>query len=125
MYPGWYSGRTIHIHVRIRTFNGSSTTFDYTTQLFFDEPVNSAVLATSPYNSRGTSKDTSNAADSICQQEASAGNVLLVPLAGATSSGYRGAATISLSGLPSSGSSGSVDASLAKAKFQRHHGGSG
>jgi protocatechuate 3,4-dioxygenase beta subunit len=24
IYPGWYSGRTIHIHVRIRTFNGQT-----------------------------------------------------------------------------------------------------
>ncbi len=88
IYPGWYNGRTIHIHVRVRVFDGSTATFNYTTQIFFSESDNSAVIATSPYNSRGTSKDTPNASDMIYQQEAQAGNVLLPTLSGNTSRGF-------------------------------------
>src|SRR5262249_49294581 len=64
IYPGWYSGRTIHIHFRIRTFSGSTTTTNFTSQLFFDEAVNEQVLARAPYNSRGA-RDTTNAGDMI------------------------------------------------------------
>ena len=34
IFPGWYQGRTIHIHMKFRVFDGSSTTYDYSTQLF-------------------------------------------------------------------------------------------
>src|SRR5438477_2608612 len=30
IYPGWYSGRTIHIHFRVRTFDGATTTTNFT-----------------------------------------------------------------------------------------------
>jgi protocatechuate 3,4-dioxygenase beta subunit len=64
IYPGWYEGRTLHIHVRVRTFAEDETTFIFTTQIFFDEEINAAVLATSPYNQR-PERDTTNATDSI------------------------------------------------------------
>ena len=65
IYPGWYAGRTIHIHVEARLFDASgNTTYAFTSQLFFDDAVNDVVMATSPYNSRGT-RDTRNAQDSI------------------------------------------------------------
>ena len=64
IYPGWYEGRTLHIHVRVRTFAEDETTFIFTTQIFFDEKINAAVLATSPYNQR-PERDTTNATDSI------------------------------------------------------------
>lgn len=90
VYPGWYSGRTIHIHMRVRTFDGTTTTNDYTTQLFFDESDNNAVVATTDY-ARGTrTRDTTNAADSIYQQEVSDGGAVLVPLTGDTTNGYAG-----------------------------------
>jgi protocatechuate 3,4-dioxygenase beta subunit len=124
IYPGWYSGRTIHIHVRVRVFSGSSTTFNYTTQIFFSESDNSTVIATSPYNSRGTSKDTSNASDMIYQQEAQAGNVLLPTLAGDTSSGFSGTVSVGLNGLPSGGGGGDtkVEANLVSREFGEHKG---
>jgi protocatechuate 3,4-dioxygenase beta subunit len=33
IYPGWYQGRAIHIHDKIRTFNGSEKTLEWTSQL--------------------------------------------------------------------------------------------
>jgi protocatechuate 3,4-dioxygenase beta subunit len=64
VYPGWYSGRTVHIHIRIRLFTGTTATYDFLTQLFFDDALTDAVDSMSPYNARGT-RDTRNAADSI------------------------------------------------------------
>jgi protocatechuate 3,4-dioxygenase beta subunit len=124
IYPGWYSGRTIHIHVRVRVFSDSTTTFNYTTQIFFSESDSSAVIATSPYNSRGVAKDTSNASDMIYQQEAQAGNVLLPTLAGNTSSGFSGTVSVGLNGLPSGGRGGDtkVEANLVSKEFGERKG---
>jgi len=49
IYPGWYQGRAVHIHFKMRTGDG----YDFTSQLFFDESLNDAVFAQAPYNSRG------------------------------------------------------------------------
>ena len=64
IYPGWYEGRTLHIHVRVRTFAKDETTSTFTTQIFFAEEINAAVLATSPYDER-PERDTTNASDTI------------------------------------------------------------
>jgi protocatechuate 3,4-dioxygenase beta subunit len=128
IYPGWYSGRTVHIHVRVRTFSGSSTTYNFTTQIFFAEENSAAVFATSPYGSR-SGRDTTNEEDMIYQQEVRAGNVLMPTLAGIPSGGYTGTVGIGLSGLPASSSSSSsssgsssssdtaVDATLVSRRF--------
>lgn len=64
IYPGWYSGRTVHIHFKVRTFAGAQATSEFTSQLYFDETVTAAVFSQTPYRSRG-SPDTSNARDGI------------------------------------------------------------
>src|SRR5215213_3618976 len=68
IYPGWYEGRTPHIHVRVRTFADDEVTYSFTTQIFFDETVNETVLATSPYDER-PDRDTTNATDDIFDSE--------------------------------------------------------
>ena len=60
VYPGWYPGRTVHIHVRV--YVGGNIV--HTGQLFFPEAVTDAVYRRSPYRRR-PSRDTRNAADSI------------------------------------------------------------
>jgi protocatechuate 3,4-dioxygenase beta subunit len=64
--PGWYSGRTIHIHVMIRRLSSSGAVLtEFTTQLFFDQTVlNALTTSVSPYSSRGL-PDTTNAQDNI------------------------------------------------------------
>lgn len=65
IYPGWYPGRTIHIHVMARYFDSAgNTTYQFTTQLFFDDTISNSVLAKAPYNTRGT-RDTTNTNDGI------------------------------------------------------------
>jgi protocatechuate 3,4-dioxygenase beta subunit len=49
IYPGWYEGRTVHIHFKIRTADG----YDFTSQLFFDDNLTDEVFAQPPYNNRG------------------------------------------------------------------------
>jgi protocatechuate 3,4-dioxygenase beta subunit len=49
--PGWYSGRTIHIHVMIRTlYSSGSVLTEFTTQLFLDQTLINAT-SVSPYSS--------------------------------------------------------------------------
>jgi len=64
--PGWYSGRTIHIHVMIRRLSSSGSVLtEFTTQLFFDQTlINALTTSVSPYSSRGL-PDTTNADDNI------------------------------------------------------------
>ncbi len=60
VYPGWYSGRTVHIHVQV-SLGGNVL---HTGQLFFPESLTDAVYRRTPYNTR-PSRDTRNATDSI------------------------------------------------------------
>ena len=51
VYPGWYQGRAIHIHLKVHV--GGRTV--HTGQLFFHESANDRVVRLSPYNRhRGT-----------------------------------------------------------------------
>jgi protocatechuate 3,4-dioxygenase beta subunit len=43
VYPGWYQGRAIHVHDKVRTFNGSEKTLEWTSQLYFDNSINEQV----------------------------------------------------------------------------------
>lgn len=65
VYPGWYPGRAIHIHVKARKLDATrNTSSEFTTQVFFDEATNDAVMAMRPYNRRGNRR-TTNARDGI------------------------------------------------------------
>lgn len=89
IFPGWYSGRTAHIHVMIRTFSSSGTqTSEFTTQLFFDPALTLTIMANAPYNTRGN-PDTTNSADNIYSSE-----TLLSLAAASSGSGYTTSTTI-------------------------------
>ncbi len=82
IYPGWYPGRAVHIHFKIRTTGAANEAYEFTSQLFFDETVNDAVLAQSPYSDhRGTRLR--NSRDGIYAQ-GSGDQMLLVPAPTAT-----------------------------------------
>ena len=53
VYPGAYSGRTLHIHAKVHLDRSAVLT----TQLFFDEAVNEQVLGSPPYGRRDTTND--------------------------------------------------------------------
>jgi protocatechuate 3,4-dioxygenase beta subunit len=60
IWPGWYRGRTVHIHAMVHVNNQRVLT----TQLMFDEGLNTKVFAQAPY-AQHTGRDTSNNNDSI------------------------------------------------------------
>lgn len=62
IYPGWYDGRAVHIHFKIRT--GVGKAYEFTSQLFFDDAFTDQVYANPPYASRGQ-RTRLNAADGI------------------------------------------------------------
>jgi protocatechuate 3,4-dioxygenase beta subunit len=117
VFPGWYSGRAVHIHFKVRVFSGSSTTHQFTSQLFFDPSTANEIYATSAYSSRGT-PNVANAADMIYGSD---GSKLLVQLSKNASGGYDGTFVAGLSALPSTGTAtaNSVAAALSAAKFRR------
>jgi protocatechuate 3,4-dioxygenase beta subunit len=58
IYPGWYEGRTIHIHDKVRVFNGSETILEWTSQLYFNNSMNQQVHKQAPYSNHGPPKIT-------------------------------------------------------------------
>jgi protocatechuate 3,4-dioxygenase beta subunit len=84
--PGWYTGRTTHIHIRFRSsYNSASSGSTNTAQLFFDQTfINNLDTTVSPYSSLGTNSVT-NAGDSIYNSE---GGTTVLSLSGSATSGY-------------------------------------
>lgn len=53
VYPGWYPGRTVHIHFKIRTAPVAQRNFEFTSQLYFDDLLTDRVHTAPPYASKG------------------------------------------------------------------------
>jgi len=66
IYPGWYRGRAVHIHFKIRTPVGKET-HDFTSQFFFDDAVSDKIYTKAPYVTNGLS-EMKNAQDGIFQE---------------------------------------------------------
>jgi protocatechuate 3,4-dioxygenase beta subunit len=60
VYPGWYTGRAVHIHVKVHL--GGNVV--HTGQLFFPDTLTDTVYTKAPYSSR-PGRDTRNATDAI------------------------------------------------------------
>jgi len=70
IYPGWYTGRAVHIHVKVHV----GGTVVHTGQLFFPDALTDAVYRQAPYSSR-PARDVRNANDSIFRNGGSKGIV--------------------------------------------------
>jgi len=101
IYPGWYPGRTVHLHFKIRTDPDSTTGLEFTSQLFFDDDLTDVVHAQQPYASKGE-RTVRNAGDTIYQ---AGGDELLLSLTPDGSGGY--VATFEI-GVEASGSATST-----------------
>lgn len=64
IYPGWYQGRTVHIHFKVRAAGTSGRNYEFTSQLYFDDKISDRVYTQSPYASKGQ-HTTKNADDVI------------------------------------------------------------
>jgi protocatechuate 3,4-dioxygenase beta subunit len=73
IYPGWYPGRAVHIHVKVHV----SGQVVHTGQLFFPAATSLAVYKHEPYASHGSAPDTSNAADAIYRNGGNKGMVTI------------------------------------------------
>jgi protocatechuate 3,4-dioxygenase beta subunit len=60
VYPGWYQGRAVHVHVKVHV--GGNVV--HTGQLFFSDTLTEQVYKAKPYAARGN-PDVTNANDSI------------------------------------------------------------
>lgn len=72
IYPGWYRGRTVHIHMKVRiageidaqeTYEGGTTA--HTGQLFFEDAVSDAIFVTDAYANRPEDERIENDDDNI------------------------------------------------------------
>jgi protocatechuate 3,4-dioxygenase beta subunit len=90
IYPGWYPGRTVHIHLKV-ILDGTRL---LTTQLYFPDELTDAVHALEPYNARGA-RDTTNGADSIFTGGGSDSESLILDVA-VDETGYVGALVLGI-----------------------------
>jgi protocatechuate 3,4-dioxygenase beta subunit len=86
IYPGWYPGRAVHIHFKVRMIAGPALGHEFTSQLYFDEAVTDRVFARAPYSARGARPRTLNGNDGLFRR---GGNRLMLALA-ESGSGYAG-----------------------------------
>lgn len=71
--PGWYDGRTPHIHFKVRSFStAGQSTAEFTSQLFFHDEDLDKIYTQAPYNSRGK-RGFTNADDGIYSEQESDG----------------------------------------------------
>jgi protocatechuate 3,4-dioxygenase beta subunit len=85
IYPGWYQGRAVHIHFKIRSDAAASSGLEFTSQLFFDDTVSDQVFTRAPYSQKGGQRGVRNENDGIFGQ--SGGNLTL-QLTGDATNGY-------------------------------------
>jgi protocatechuate 3,4-dioxygenase beta subunit len=65
IYPGWYRGRTVHIHVKVHLDRAVVGHVVHTGQLYFSDTLTAKVYRSSPYKARATQRDTFNSTDGI------------------------------------------------------------
>ena len=71
VYPGWYSGRAVHIHLRVHLADSTVLT----SQMFFDDDYTASVYSAAPYAEFGAA-DTSSEADGIAGDPEAEGTLL-------------------------------------------------
>jgi uncharacterized protein (TIGR03437 family) len=96
IYPGWYSGRTVHLHYKVRLFAGSTRTYEFTSQLAFDDTLTDQVFTQAPYSAR-PNRNTRNSNDMIYQ---SAGSAILLSLSSDGAGGYTTSYNVGLANVP-------------------------
>ncbi|MEV6163929.1 intradiol ring-cleavage dioxygenase [Streptomyces sp. NPDC052052] len=101
IYPGWYRGRCVHIHVKVHT--GVTLTSDgsftggneiHTGQLFFNETITTAVGKVSPYSTNTVTRTTLTQDSIYDGGGASSGLLTLTALGSTAASGYSGTLTL-------------------------------
>jgi protocatechuate 3,4-dioxygenase beta subunit len=63
IYPGWYPGRAVHVHFKVRV-KGEARNHEFVSQLYFDDALTERVHAQAPYSSH-PGRRTRNAEDGL------------------------------------------------------------
>lgn len=84
IYPGWYNGRAVHIHFKIRSDINNDSGYEFTSQLFFDDAFTDQVYAAEPYVGKGI-RTLLNNQDGIFND---GGSELLLTVTGDAQNGY-------------------------------------
>ena len=77
IYPGWYDGRAVHLHFKVRGPAAAVRGYEFTSQLYFDDTFTDRVFARAPYARRGP-RTMRNAGDGLFRN---GGNRLILPVA--------------------------------------------
>jgi len=99
VFPGWYRGRTVHVHVKVLTggvvggtYTGGHTC--HTGDVFFPEVTNDEIAAAAPYASANAGARTRNAADPIWS--AQGGSAAMCAVDGTAATGFTASITLAL-----------------------------
>lgn len=68
IYPGWYPGRAVHIHFKVRTKSATGHDAEITSQLYFPDVLSDAILSRAPYP-RTSARRTRNEDDGIFRRD--------------------------------------------------------
>lgn len=94
IYPGWYPGRAVHIHFKIRSEPKATPGYEFVSQLYFDDARTDEVHARPPYASK-TGRRRRNADDGIYRH---GGKELLLDVA-PSRDGWAGTFDVALQGV--------------------------
>jgi protocatechuate 3,4-dioxygenase beta subunit len=94
VFPGWYPGRTPHIHMKVHV---GADRVVHTGQVFFNEAITAAVYKQAPYSSHGR-YDTSHARDMIFGEAGGARAVVRLAKRPGGARGYLGRIVIGVAG---------------------------
>ena len=83
IYPGWYPGRTVHIHVIVKAVGKF-----FVSQLYFPDQLTDEIFEVSPYSER-PGRDTTNETDVIFPTGGEPAVMTVVPVAGGYLAGAR------------------------------------
>ena len=86
IYPGWYPGRAVHVHFKVRMKAPSGRDAEFTSQLYFPNSVNERVHASAPYAKPGR-QGQKNESDGLYRR---GGQSLMLDVVGAPGGGYTG-----------------------------------
>lgn len=92
IYPGWYPGRAVHVHFKVRIKTRSGRDAEFTSQLYFPDSITDRVHASAPYARPGRQAPR-NESDGLFRR---GGRSLMLDVAGAPGGGYTGSFDIGI-----------------------------
>jgi protocatechuate 3,4-dioxygenase beta subunit len=92
IYPGWYEGRTVHTHFKVRTDPKTEQGYEFTTQLYYDDALTDQIHAQDPYAEK-EQRTIKNNNDRVFQD---GGDELMLDLTQDGQGGYTGTFDIAL-----------------------------